>query len=128
MITSIGLPWLVATALALILTYKLIIYPIFLSPLSRIPSAHPLAKFTPLWVLWIRWRYRENSTIHAAHEKLGPVIQLGPNELSVNCIKGGILTVYSGGFEKGDWYNLFANYELVLTVFESPFLAFGRLI
>jgi hypothetical protein len=107
---SFSLSLLFAGAFALIYVYRFLIYPIFLSPLSKIPSAHPLARVSPLWILWIRYKQREVSTIHAAHERLGPVILLGPNELSVNCIKGGILTVYSGGFPKGDWYDLFANF------------------
>jgi hypothetical protein len=109
--SSIGLPWLLAGGLALTLLYKYIIYPLFISPLSKIPSAHWLARVTPLWILSIRYRVREVSTIHALHERLGPVVLLGPNELSVNCVKGGILTVYSGGFPKSHWYDFFANYE-----------------
>jgi hypothetical protein len=106
-----GLSWFAGVAFCLACIYKLLIYPLFISPLSRIPSAHPLAKITPLWILWTRYRNCENSIIHAAHQRHGPVIQLGPNELSVNCVKGGILTVYSGGFDKGDWYDVFANYK-----------------
>ena len=50
--------------------------------------------------------------IHNAHLKHGPIVRLGPNELSVNCIDGGLRTIYAGGFEKPDWYpNLFYNYE-----------------
>jgi hypothetical protein len=95
--------------------YKFLIHPLFISPLSRIPSAHPLAALTPLWMLWIRYTGYEIRTIHKAHQKLGPIIRIGPNEISVNCVKGGIQTVYSGGFEKGFWYDLFVNYGYVNT-------------
>jgi hypothetical protein len=108
---SLGLSWLFAGVLGLAFLYKYLIYPLFISPLSKIPAAHWLARVTPLWILWIRHSTREVSTIHAAHERLGPVVLLGPNELSINCVKGGILTVYSGGFPKGDWYDLFTNFE-----------------
>jgi hypothetical protein len=107
---SFSLSLLCAGAFALACIYKFLVYPLFFSPLSKIPSATPLARFTPLWMLWIRYNQREVSTVHAAHEKFGPVVLLGPNELSVNCVKGGILTVYSGGFPKGDWYDLFTNF------------------
>jgi hypothetical protein len=110
MTNSIGLPWFAAAALGLACLYKFLIFPIVLSPLSKIPAAHPVARVSSLWILWVRYRCLEVSTIHALHERLGPVVLLGPNELSVNSLKGGILTVYSGGFEKGDWYDLFANY------------------
>ncbi|KAF2423720.1 cytochrome P450 [Tothia fuscella] len=117
---SLNLPYVALAVCIALSIYRFLVYPLFLSPLSRIPSAHPLAKFTSLWILYIRYRNLENSTIHKAHQKWGPVIQLGPNELSVNCVKDGILTVYSGGFEKGDWYNLFANYEGVRNMFSMP--------
>ncbi|KLJ13509.1 unspecific monooxygenase [Blastomyces silverae] len=47
---------------------------------------------------------RGNRTIHKAHQKYGPIVRLGPSEISVNCVDGGIRTVYAGGFEKHDWY------------------------
>lgn len=99
------------------ITWTSLIYPIFFSSLSRIPAAHPLARLTSCWITWIRWKKIELRTIHAAHERLGPVILLGPEEISVNCVKGGIQTVYSGGFEKGDWYDIFANYGDALNMF-----------
>lgn len=84
--------------------YKFVVYPAFLSPLSKIPNAHFTAPVTPLWILWRRFRMRGNRTIHEAHEKYGPIVRLGPSELSINCVDGGIRTVYAGGFEKHDWY------------------------
>jgi hypothetical protein len=78
---------------------------------SPIPWAHWTAGLSSFWILWIRYSYRENRTIHEAHKKLGPVIRLGPDEVSVNCVKGGIQTIYAGGFDKHAWYsNLFDNY------------------
>lgn len=95
--------------------YKFMIYPVFLSPLAKIPNAHASAGFSSAWIFWIRYVRREIMAIHHAHQKLGPVIRLGPNEISVNCVKGGIQTIYSGGFEKGtpqgNWYHFFANFD-----------------
>ncbi|PGG99521.1 unspecific monooxygenase [Blastomyces parvus] len=48
---------------------------------------------------------RGNRTIHEAHQKYGPIVRLGPSEISINCVDGGIRTVYSGGFEKHAWYS-----------------------
>ncbi|EEH05962.1 conserved hypothetical protein [Histoplasma capsulatum G186AR] len=45
-----------------------------------------------------------NRTIYKAHQKYGPIVRLEPSEISVNCVDGGIRTVYAGGFEKRDWY------------------------
>lgn len=90
--------------------YKYIIYPAFISPLSKIPNAHPLSPFSPLWILWKRFCKEENRTIHAAHVKHGDIVRLGPNEISVNCVDDGIRTIYTGGFEKWPWYDQFDNF------------------
>lgn len=47
---------------------------------------------------------QNNRTIQAAHERLGPIVRLGPSEISINCVEGGIKSVYTGGFEKHEWY------------------------
>jgi hypothetical protein len=97
--------------LLLLVLYRFIVSPNFISPLSKIPHAHWSSGISSFWILWIRYSSKEISTIHEAHKKHGPVIRLAPNEISVNCVKGGIQTVYAGGFEKHEWYsNLFDNY------------------
>lgn len=88
------------------------------NPLHKVPAAHPLAHYTSLWIASIRWRSIENATLKEAHARLGPIICLGPNEVSVNCVKGGIREIYAGGFPKEssdrregyNWYAFFANY------------------
>ncbi|KAE8550858.1 hypothetical protein TMatcc_008921 [Talaromyces marneffei ATCC 18224] len=87
-----------------VLIYKYILYPAFLSPLARIPNAHFTSPISSAWITWRRFIATNNRTIQAAHEKLGPIVRLGPNELSINCVDGGIKTVYGGGFEKHEWY------------------------
>lgn len=106
---------LVFSILLLISFYKCLLFPAFLSPLSRIPNAHFTSSFSPLWILWKRYIGKENRTIFAAHQKHGSIVRLGPNELSVNCVDNGIKRVYGGGFEKSHWYtNLFVNYGYIL--------------
>ena len=68
------------------------------------PNAHPTSAISPVWILWNRYKNNGNRATHAAHEKYGPIVRLGPNELSINCVDGGIRTVYAGGFEKHEWY------------------------
>ncbi|KAF1984187.1 cytochrome P450 monooxygenase [Aulographum hederae CBS 113979] len=111
MALPIPLPALSALLLTLLCIYKFLIYPLFLSPLSKIPAAHPLAAVSSLWIVYKRYSFCELATIHDAHQRLGEVVRLGPGEVSVNCVRGGIQTVYGGGFEKHDWYpNMFTNY------------------
>ena len=102
---------LIAILLLLAFLYRYCLHPLFLSPLSKIPNAHFASPLSPIWILWIRFKGRENAAIYAAHRKYGPIVRLGPNEVSVNCVDGGIRTIYAGGFEKSSWYsNLFINY------------------
>lgn len=96
--------------LSILITYRYLIHPLLISPLRKIPPAHWTAPISPLWILYTRRRRNENVTIHALHQRLGPLVRLGPNEISVNCVDGGIRTIYGGGFEKGDWYAVFNNY------------------
>lgn len=111
---SLSLTAWAAVIVAALVIYKVIIYPTFLSPLSNIPNAHWSAPISPAWMLWQRFRSRNNRTIQAAHERLGPIVQLGPSEISINCVDGGIKQVYSGGFEKHDWYpRVFGSFGLV---------------
>jgi hypothetical protein len=105
----VGLPALAFVVIILLAIYNFIIYPTFLSPLSKVPNVHWSTPISPLWILWTRYHNQENRRLHAAHLKLGPVIRVGPNELSVNDL-GSLRTVYAGGFEKGQWYSIFDNY------------------
>jgi hypothetical protein len=101
-------------AVAIFVLYRLIVFPAFVSPLSKIPNAHWSSSFSPIWILWVRSKSKENVTVHDAHQRHGSVVRLGPSEISVNCVKNGIHTIYSGGFEKHRWYaNIFSNYGYV---------------
>ncbi|KAI0120452.1 cytochrome P450 [Hypoxylon sp. NC0597] len=92
-----------------LLIYKHVLYPAIFSPLSKIPKAHWSCSISPAWILWARFQSRENRTLHAAHQQHGPIVRVGPNELSINSIEG-VKTIYQGGFEKHQWYSLFDNY------------------
>jgi hypothetical protein len=85
--------------------YTLIVFPLFLHPLRHIPSAHwSIPLFGDTWILYQRWRCRNNAITLAAHQRYGEVVRLGRNELSVNCVDHGIKTVYGQGWEKHAWY------------------------
>jgi hypothetical protein len=84
--------------------YKFVVYPAFLSPLAKIPNANFTSSISPAWILWNRFKARNNVTTYNAHRRYGPIIRLAPNELSINCVDGGLRTVYAGGMEKPSWY------------------------
>ncbi|MCJ1420522.1 hypothetical protein MMC32_006879 [Xylographa parallela] len=109
--------------LLLVGLYRFVVYPAFLSPLAKVPSPNCFASFSPAWILFRRWQGKENRSIFAAHQKCGPIVRLGPNELSVNSIEG-LRTVYKGGFERHVWFERgFANYgipNMVSTLQSKP--------
>ncbi|KAI1373559.1 cytochrome P450 [Hypoxylon crocopeplum] len=92
-----------------VLIYQYVLYPAIVSPLSRIPAAHWSCSISSAWILWARFKSRENRTLHAAHQRHGPVVRVGPNELSVNSVDA-VKTIYQGGFDKHQWYSVFNNY------------------
>lgn len=101
----------VAAVLLLVVLYKYVVYHYFFSPLAKIPNAH----FTsPISSRWIESHNAANSSVHtiyALHQKYGPVVRLGPNELSVNSIQG-LRTIYTGAFEKDVFYqDVFVNFQ-----------------
>ncbi|KAM5354878.1 hypothetical protein ACJ41O_001524 [Fusarium nematophilum] len=104
------LPAAVATAVLYVL-YHYLLYPAFLSPLRNLPAAHWTCHFSSLWVLLARKNRRENKSLHEAHLRHGPVVRVGPAEVSVDGVEA-VRTVYQGGFEKGRWYSIFDNYGI----------------
>ncbi|KAK4164550.1 hypothetical protein QBC43DRAFT_210754 [Cladorrhinum sp. PSN259] len=96
-------------ALIAFLTWRYIIHPAFLSPLSKVPNAHWSAPFSSFWILKVRFFRHENRTLADAHRRLGSVIRIGPGELSISD-QHTVRTVYQGGFEKPVWYSVFDNY------------------
>ncbi|KAL6355666.1 hypothetical protein LRP88_11270 [Fusarium phalaenopsidis] len=96
-------------ALALLLLYHHVLHPAFISPLRKLPAAHWTCHFSSTWILAARLYRRENRSLHEAHIKLGPVVRIGPAEVSVDGVEG-MRVIYQGGFEKGFWYSVFSNY------------------
>ncbi|PQE23422.1 cytochrome P450 monooxygenase protein [Rutstroemia sp. NJR-2017a BBW] len=70
------------------------------SGLKDIPNAHFSVPYSRLWLLSIRWRKLENRSRIHLHRRLGPVVRLGPRDVSVNCIDEGVRTIYSAKFDK----------------------------
>ncbi|KAI1091096.1 cytochrome P450 [Rostrohypoxylon terebratum] len=115
--TNIYIPTILTLIAGII--YQYVLYPAVISPLSKIPSAHWSCSISPAWILWARFKSRENGTLHAAHKQHGPVVRVSPNELSVNSIEG-VKTIYQGGFDKHEWYSVFNNYGVPCTFSSLP--------
>ncbi|GIC86015.1 uncharacterized protein Aud_002375 [Aspergillus udagawae] len=85
--------------------------PLF-SPLYKVPAAHWSSRFSPLWILWTRWSGNELSRLIDAHRKHGPIVLVGPQDLSVSCYQDGIQKVYDAGFPKpAPFYSMFNYYR-----------------
>lgn len=72
--------------LCLLTLVGVLVYPVlnhFIDPksLRRFP-APAIAGITTLWSIWHNSRGRRFLAVHAAHEKLGSVVRVGPNSLS----------------------------------------------
>lgn len=72
-----------AAILAGIAIYNYIVLPTFRSPPSKIPNAHPLCSVTFWWFSRQRTKKRELRTLYHAHQKHGPIVRLGPNEVTI---------------------------------------------
>lgn len=106
-IIGLAIAVLLSTAL-----YKLLVYPLLLSPLSKIPNAHWSAPLVSTWIERKRRSGVENITIYSLHQRLGPVVRLAPNELSFNSLEA-LKVIYTGSFEKDVWYrDTFMNFRV----------------
>lgn len=125
MMTHESLAALIVAAGLIALCHIAIVRPLFLSPLAKVPAAHWSAPWSPLWILSARKRGRENRLLHDAHRRLGPVVRVGPNDVSIDGPEA-VRVVYQGGFEKDPWYSVFDNYGCVaLYNFPEPFRTRG---
>ncbi|CAG8955887.1 hypothetical protein HYFRA_00008737, partial [Hymenoscyphus fraxineus] len=98
------LPLFQAISLGILALFCRVVYSAYFSPLSKIPNAHFSSPFSNIWLLIQKWNGCENRARLTAHERLGPVIRIGSNELSINHIEG-LRTVYNNSsFERTNWF------------------------
>ncbi|KAJ5179370.1 cytochrome p450 domain-containing protein [Penicillium capsulatum] len=101
---------LAAIGLALLIAYHYLIAPVLHGHLSHIPGPW-LAKITTLQLGWYDLRLVRNDQIYEWHKKYGPIICIGPNEVSVSSLED-TQQVYSSTtrWEKSDYFDHFMGY------------------
>lgn len=80
-VRHVGLGLLALGGLAVLQVFISSIYNLFFHPLRNIPGP-TLAKVSRLWSRIGNFSGRKSERIHAAHVAYGPVVRVGPNELS----------------------------------------------
>ncbi|TRX92161.1 hypothetical protein FHL15_007028 [Xylaria flabelliformis] len=121
--TAIDIYYLAVIIVASLVSYRYLLYPLFFSPLAQIPTPHWTCSISDAWILYARFRGRENRILQAAHKKCGPIVRVGPRELSVNSVEA-VKTIYQGGFDKHSWYSVFDNFgkRMVSNVYSKSYI------
>src|ERR1700759_937169 len=78
-----------------IVCHKFIFEPLFLSPLSRIPGPKLFA-WTKWRLAYEEWRGTRTIKINELHQKYGPVVRIGPSEISFNSLSA-LKMIYGAG-------------------------------
>ena len=106
------MPAMWALILFVCLLVASVLYKSLRSPLAKLPG--PLhSRFTATWLKYKEFTRNRRTYIHDLHQELGPVIRLGPNEVSfasAEAIKE-IYTSGGSGYEKTEFYNLFKQFS-----------------
>jgi benzoate 4-monooxygenase len=75
-------PWAAAAAAVALVTYYLYPYFVTFGHLRDIPAPFP-AQFSNLWLLSVCRRGNRYQTVDDVHAKLGPVVRIQPNHISI---------------------------------------------
>jgi hypothetical protein len=98
-------PLFTAAALVSLLLLAYMTYYRFLHPLARFPG--PLtASISNGWKLWATWNDRMPEEIEKLHARYGPIVRIGPNDLSFNTPEA-VTTIYKSSWAKGNFYEGF---------------------
>jgi hypothetical protein len=82
------------------------------SPITKIPG--PIyTKFTSLWLMKHELSSNRRPYIHQLHRRYGPVVRLGPNEVSFTSLEAlkEIYTSGGSGYDKTEFYSLFMQFK-----------------
>ena len=76
-------PWAPVAAVGTLLAFYLSTYLFTYRHLRRIPAPFP-AQFSDLWLMYVVRRGNRFETVDELHKKLGPVVRIQPNHVSIN--------------------------------------------
>jgi cytochrome P450 len=115
-------PWPIILGIsAFILVTYLILEPLLLNPLSKLPGPKLFA--LTRWRLALEdWKGTRTQAIHRLHNQYGPVVRIGPSEVSFNSLSA-LRTIYGPGSRYGrtTFYRMFDVYgKQNLFTFHSP--------
>lgn len=81
------------------------------SPISKIPGPW-YSHFSSLVLKFHELNGNRRLYLHALHQKYGPVVRIGPNELAFNSLESQKEIYCSGGsgYDKTEFYDLFRQY------------------
>ncbi len=104
-------PWvLTAGAVCLIAYYYLYPYFVTYDHLRGIPAPFP-AQFTNLWLLFTCRRGKRYLVVDEVHKRLGPVVRIQPNHVSIADDEEAIQAIYGhgNGMLKSEFYDAFVS-------------------
>jgi hypothetical protein len=98
-----------ATFIVAVFLYNLC-FSLFFSPLARIPGPKSFA-LTRLRLAYEDYKASRTRTINSLHREYGPVVRVGPNEVSFNSLTA-LRAIYGAGsgFERTGFYHMFEVY------------------
>lgn len=102
-------PWALALAPLALVLYYLVPYYSTYGKLRGIPAPFP-AQFSNLWLLYVCRRGKRYQYADEVHQKLGPVVRIQPNHVSIADDEA-IQVIYGhgNGFLKSDFYDAFVS-------------------
>ncbi|KAM7185364.1 Cytochrome P450 [Naviculisporaceae sp. PSN 640] len=102
-------PWAPVALVGAVLFSYLFSYFVTYRHLRRIPAKFP-AQFSDLWLLSVVRRGNRYERVDELHKKLGPVVRIQPNHVSINDDEAiNIIYGHGNGFLKSDFYDAFVS-------------------
>ena len=98
---------------ALILSIAFYIGQGLFTPLAKIPGPW-YTQFTSLWIKYQEFTANRRVSVNLLHRRYGPVVRLGPNEISFTSLDA-IKEIYASGgsgHDKTEFYSLFKQFKI----------------